>query len=150
MRSARLKLASGPRRAGLVRPPGSRGVQPRSYRSDASIKVTRQAKSEKRRLKRTVRRIPATFVSGATHGNGHIKNLSQEGLFLRTDRLPAKGDLVSVVFYVLDGSKIEVFGTVRWTTAQVAVSEDVKPGFGMDIDQRNDAYLQFYEHLLTH
>ncbi len=114
------------------------------------MKVTRQAKSEKRRLKRTVRRIPVTFASGATHGNGHIKNLSQEGLFLRTDTLPASGDLVSAVLFVPDGGKIEVFGTVRWTTAQLAVSEDVKPGFGMHIDQRNDAYLQFYEHLLTH
>lgn len=111
--------------------------------------MTRQAKQEKRRLKRTVTRIPATFVSGARYGNGYIKNLSPEGLFLRSAMLPAKGDLVSVVFFVPDGSKIEVFGTVLWTTAQVVGSEDVKPGFGMHIDQRNDAYLQFYEELLT-
>ena len=127
-----------------------RGRRERRVSQAESIKVTRQAKSEKRRLKRTVRRIPVTFVSGATHGNGHIKNLNQEGLFLRTDTLPASGDLVSVVLFVPDGSKIEVFGTVRWTTAQLAVSEDVRPGFGMHIDQRNDAYLQFYEQLLTH
>ena len=83
------------------------------------------------------------------HGNGHIKNLNLEGLFVRSDTLPAKGDAVSVIFFVPDGTKVEVSGTVRWTTAQLANSEDVKPGFGMHIDQQNDVYLEFYERLLT-
>ena len=110
--------------------------------------MTRQPKPEIRRVTRSVARIPATFLCGTTHGNGYIKNLSQEGLFLRTDMLPAKGDSVSVSFFVPDGSKIQVFGTLRWTTAQLAPSEEVKPGFGMHIDQWNDAYLRFYTQLL--
>ena len=47
------------------------------------------------------------------------------------------------------GSKIEGGGTVRWSTAQLARSEEAKAGFGMLIDQQNDLYLQFYEELLT-
>ena len=106
-------------------------------------------KSEKRRLRRTVTRIPATFVAGDTIGNGHIKNLSRDGVFIRTDSLPSKGDLVSVIFFLTDGSKVEVSGTVRWSTAQLPRSREAKGGFGMLIEQLNDPYLEFYEQLLT-
>ncbi len=105
--------------------------------------------SEKRRLRRSVTRIRATFVAGDTTGNGHIKNMSPEGLFLRTDTLPDRGDPVCVIFNLPDGSKVEVGDTVRWSTAQLARSEEAKAGFGMLIDQQNDLYLQFYEELLT-
>ena len=104
---------------------------------------------EKRRLRRAVTRIHATFVAGNTRGDGHIKNMSPDGLFLRTDTLPVRGDPVCVVFNLPDGSKVEVAGTVRWSTAQLAQSEEAKAGFGMLIDPQNDLYLEFYEGLLT-
>ncbi len=105
--------------------------------------------SEKRRVRRSVTRIRATFVAGHTKGNGHIKNMSPDGLFLRTDTLPVRGDPISVIFNLADGSKVEVTGTVRWSTAQLPRSEQAKAGFGMLIDQQNDLYLQFYEELLA-
>ncbi len=112
-----------------------------------------RAKPEKRRLRRTVTRIPAAFVAGNstgnTTGNGHIKNVSRDGLFLRAHTLPAKGDSISVIFFVSDGSKVEVCGTVRWSTAQLPRSKGAKGGFGMLIEQPSDLYLQFYEQLLT-
>ncbi len=124
-------------------------VQPGPSRSDEISKVADAVKSEKRRLRRTVTRIPATFVAAATIGNGHIKNLSREGIFVRTNTLPSKGDPVSVIFFVPDGSKVEVSGTVRWSTAQLPRSQEAKGGFGMLIEQQNDPYLEFYEQLLT-
>ena len=111
--------------------------------------MSRETKPENRRLTRTVARIPASFAAGNVHGNGHIKNMSQGGLFLRTDTLPKKGDQVSVVFFVPDYSKIEVSGTVRWTTAQLKNSNEAKPGFGMQIEEQAEEYLLFYEQLLT-
>jgi len=111
--------------------------------------MSREAGPEKRRLTRSVARIPASFAASDTHGIGHIKNMSQGGLFLRTDTLPKKGDQVSVVFYVPDSSKIEVSGTVRWTTAQLKNADEDKPGFGMQFGEQAEDYLLFYEQLLT-
>jgi hypothetical protein len=110
--------------------------------------VTDQAKVDKRYLNRTVTRIPATFASGTTHGNGYIKNLSLEGLFLRTEALPQTGDLVDVIFFIPDGNKIEVSGTVVWTTAELGPAYGAKPGFGIQIDEPSQDYLGFYEELL--
>jgi hypothetical protein len=112
------------------------------------IKVTGQAKVDKRCLNRTVTRIPAVFAGGTTHGNGHIKNLSLEGLFLRTDTLPVTGDVVNVIFFIPDGNKIEVSGMVRWTTAELDPAKEAKPGFGMRIGQPSEEYLGFFEELL--
>jgi hypothetical protein len=110
--------------------------------------VTGQSQVDKRRLKRTVTRIPAVFAGGATHGNGHIKNVSLEGLFLRTDTLPVTGDVVNVAFFIPDGNTVEVSGTVRWTTAELDPAQGAKPGFGMHIDKHSLAYIGFYEELL--
>ncbi|MFQ5514884.1 MAG: PilZ domain-containing protein [Myxococcota bacterium] len=99
-------------------------------------------------VKRTIARIPAIYAGGADHGHGYIKNLSPRGLFLRTEDLPARGDRVSVLFYVPDGGKIEVVGVVRWTTAELDPAEQARPGFGLEIDQGNEAFLDFYESLL--
>ena len=94
-------------------------------------------------------RIPATFVAGEICGNGHVKNLSRDGLFIRTDTLPAKGESVGLIFFLQDGSKLEISGTVRWSTAQLAQAEQATPGFGMRIDERNAEYLEFYERILA-
>ena len=139
------RVAPGP---AAIRGAGPR-IQPRRACSDEVIKVSDQAKPGKRRLKRAVTRIPATFVAGDMTGNGHIKNVSRDGLFLRADTLPAKGDSVSVIFFVPDGSKVEVCGIVRWSTAQLPRSQEAKRGFGILIEQPNDLYLEFYEQLLT-
>jgi len=111
--------------------------------------VADESKSEKRRLTRTVARVPATFVAGDTCGNGHIKNLSRDGLFIRTETLPTKGDSIEVIFFLQNGNKLEIGGTVRWTTAQLAQAEQATPGFGMHIDEQSNAYLEFYEQLLA-
>jgi Tfp pilus assembly protein PilZ len=110
--------------------------------------VTDQAKADRRYLNRTVTRIPAMFASSTTHGNGHIKNLSLEGLFLRTENLPQTGDVVDVILFIPDGNKIEVTGTVRWTTAELGPAYGAKPGFGIQIHEQSQDYLGLYEELL--
>jgi len=104
---------------------------------------------ERRKLKRWLKRIPAEFTCGGQNGAGHVKNMSKEGLFLRVDTLPEVGKAVRVVIQTMDGSKIEVNGTVRWTTAQLPNNgEDVTAGFGMLIDGPSEAYREFFEDLL--
>jgi len=104
---------------------------------------------ERRKLKRRVKRIPAVFTCGALSGTGHVKNLSKEGLFLRVDRLPDVGQAIRVVIQASNGEKVEVVGTVRWTTAQLPNAETVSTGFGMVIQDPSEAYREFFEELLV-
>ena len=104
----------------------------------------------RRRLRRTVVRIPATYKIAAGIGSGHIKSVTPGGIFFRTETpLPVSGEPVKVIFLDLFGGKIEVSGTVGWTTAQLDPAKQAKPGFGMQIDQPSAEYLEFYEQLLT-
>ena len=104
---------------------------------------------ERRRLRRVMKRIPAAFEAGKLRGKGHIKNISKEGLFVRADVLPAAGAPVRIVFHDRQGSKIEVRGTVRWTTQQLPPEEKAKPGFGVYIERGNDEFNDFFEGILT-
>lgn len=104
---------------------------------------------ERRRLRRVMKRIPAAFEAGKLRGKGHIKNISKEGLFVRTDVLPIAGASVRIVFHDRHGSKVEVRGTIRWTTAQLPPEEKAKPGFGVYIEPGNDEFHDFFEGILT-
>ena len=103
---------------------------------------------ERRRLRRILKRIPAAFESGRLRGKGHIKNVSKEGLFLRTSVLPPVGDDVRVIFHDRKGSKIEVHGLVRWTTDQLPLGSKAKPGFGVFIARGNPVFDEFFEQIL--
>ncbi|MCH6562468.1 MAG: PilZ domain-containing protein [Myxococcales bacterium] len=105
---------------------------------------------ERRRLKRVVKRIPARYQCEGMIGKGHIKNVTQEGLFLRTDRLPSPGARIRLVFEPEDGPKVEVSGTVRWTTGQLRHAADTSPGFGMRIENVSEEFLEFFENILLH
>jgi len=110
--------------------------------------MTQQPKVERRKLRRILKRIPASFEAGQVRGKGHIKNVSKEGLFVRTSVLPPVGEDVRVIFPDRTGSKIEVHGTVRWTTQQLAKEQKAKPGFGVHIPRGNEAFDEFFAQIL--
>lgn len=101
----------------------------------------------RRRLKRYVQRIPVRFQSAGLRGQGHIKNLHKQGLFIRSSLLPDPGAEVRVSFESRDGAKIEVEGVVRWTTDQVTAG-DSQSGFGVLLTRVDDCYLRFFEQIL--
>jgi uncharacterized protein (TIGR02266 family) len=101
---------------------------------------------ERRRLRRAFTRIPVLFQAGTLRGTGHIKNLTQEGMFIRTHILPAAGDNVHLTFTTPDGHKIEVEGVVRWTTDQM--DETCPLGFGVRLVRVDEEYLRFFEKIL--
>ena len=103
---------------------------------------------ERRKLKRFVRRIPAKFSTHSIEGTGHVKNLSKEGLFMRTNCLPQPGEEVQIIILTRDRLKIEVMGVVRWTTAQLDNETPAQPGFGVHIQNRSDAFVEFFTDLL--
>ena len=71
---------------------------------------------ERRKLKRSVARVPASFESGEVRGKGHVKNVSKGGLFLRSDVLPEPGSEIRVLFHTQQGRKVEIEGIVVWST----------------------------------
>ena len=110
--------------------------------------MTQQPKVERRKLRRILKRIPASFEAGQVRGKGHVKNVSKEGLFLRTSVLPPVGEEVRVIFPDRTGSKIEVHGTVRWSTQQLPKEQKAKPGFGVQIPRGNEAFDEFFAQIL--
>ena len=110
--------------------------------------MSQKPKVERRKLRRILKRIPAAFEAGQLRGKGHIKNVSKEGLFLRTSVLPPVGDDVRVIFHDRNGTKIEVRGTVRWTTQQLRQEDQAKPGFGLHIPRGNEDFDEFFGQIL--
>jgi hypothetical protein len=103
---------------------------------------------ERRKLRRLLKRIPAAFEAGTLRGKGHVKNVSKEGLFVRSSVLPPVGSDVRVIFHDRNGSKIEIRGTVRWTTDQLPAAEKAKPGFGVYIARGNEDFDEFFGQIL--
>lgn len=108
-----------------------------------------ERKYKRVRLTRKMKPIRAAFKTDRVHGEGQIGSLSREGLFVATEELPGPGDFVTVIFSDRSGSKIEVCGTVCWTTAQLAPGKCSRPGFGMHLEFLSDEYREFYEELLV-
>ncbi len=100
-----------------------------------------------RRLRLQVERIAAVFESTGSSGKGYVHNVSREGMFLRTDVLPAPGEPVRVTFVDSQGRTVAALGSVSWNTGQLDPAKDAKPGFGMRIEHVSDEYLAFHEDL---
>ena len=106
-------------------------------------------RDRRKMLRRSIKRIPAAFEAGDARGNGHVKNVSKEGLFVRSSTLPEPGAEIRLIFHDRHGSKLEVRGIVRWTTTQLPDANMAKPGFGVQLLERPEGYMDFYEQILT-
>ncbi len=67
---------------------------------------------------------------------------------MRSNVLPMPGDAVTMHFESRTGSKLEILGTVRWTTAQIGDHDQTQPGFGVQLNQRTADYDSFFEEIL--
>lgn len=104
---------------------------------------------ERRKLKRTVTRVPASFEAGDLRGRAYVKNVSKGGVFLRSETLPTTGSEVRVLFHTREGCKVEVTGIVVWTTEDFE-APDARPGFGVRFHSDSTAYREFYEQILLY
>ena len=109
--------------------------------------MDRRTTTERRHVL-TGRRITAIFDAPSFSGKGYVLNISKNGMFLRSDVLPAPGEPVSVMFLDLSGGTVETSGTVRWTTEELDAGKVAKPGFGIRIEHASREYLTFYQSLL--
>ena len=109
--------------------------------------MEQQAPGARRRLRLPGKRIAAVFEATGSSGKGYVRNVSREGMFLRTNVLPAPGEPVRVIFVDSQGRTVEASGSVSWNTGQLDPAKDAKPGFGMRIEHVSGEYLAFYEDL---
>lgn len=105
-----------------------------------------ESRRNRRRHRRVARRISVLVESGGRYFQGSIKNLSKYGVFVRSSVLPEPGAEVHLKFETIEGSKIEVTGTVRWTTAGLP-RDDAQSGFGVLLESPTEAYLSFFSSL---
>ena len=102
-----------------------------------------EAGKSKRRYRRVARRLSALICVGGEYANGHVKNLSKMGLFVRSSMAPPPGVAVSIRFETITGQKIEVSGTVRWNNGGL-VTDPAARGFGVRLDEPSNEYLAFF------
>lgn len=103
---------------------------------------------ERRTLNRVVQRIAAKFQAGAVRGQGYLKNVSKNGMFLRASVLPPVGSEVRVFLRDRKGAQIEIVGKVRWTTKQLPAGSKAQPGFGISIDRNDPVFIELFEQIL--
>lgn len=122
----------------------------RTVKGPEAAKDRRQSSSDRRRLRRYIQPLQAHFESGRLRGLGHVRNLSKEGMFIGSERLPQPGAPISLTIETTGGEKIVVHATVRWTTAQLRNGSEAPPGFGVRVEGNSSAYRELFEALLLH
>ena len=104
---------------------------------------------ERKRLRRVIKPVPLTFETDRVEGKGQVRCLSMVGMLVSCDSVPKTGDLVRILFDDLEGSEVELCGTVMSTRARQGQLGKDEVGFFMRVDADIDAYLEFYEQILT-
>ena len=97
----------------------------------------------RRRHRRVAKRLSALVCVDGKYANGHIKNLSKLGVFVRSSMAPSPGSAVSVRFETITGQKIEISGTVCWHNGGL-VKDPAARGFGVKLENPSDDYLAFF------
>jgi len=96
-----------------------------------------------RRHKRVAKRLTALVYADGDYANGHVKNLSKMGLFVRSNMMPPPGTEVRIRFETITGEKIDVEGVVRWNTSGMP-RDDSADGFGVHLPKPSKDYLNFF------
>ena len=102
-----------------------------------------KSKRSNRRHTRVAKRLTALVYADGDYANGHVKNLSKTGMFVRSNMMPAPGTDVRIRFETITGEKIEVEGIVRWNTSGLPTEEGAD-GFGVQLAKPSKDYLNFF------
>jgi hypothetical protein len=97
-----------------------------------------------RGYKRTIRytkRLEATFSSGALSYRGILSNISDTGIFIRTNRGFAPGSVVDVEILFPDNSVSKLKGIVRRSIKTPITT--AKNGMGIELTEKDDRFLRF-------
>lgn len=95
----------------------------------------------KRRHKRFVRRLETEFSAEGKNYRAISSDLSEGGLFIRTNHAFAPGTIVDILIFLPDGTSSRLKGKVRRALKTPVVS--LKNGMGIELIEKDSHYDRF-------
>ena len=105
--------------------------------------------NEKRRQKRLVKRCTTEFTSDGQTYTGICKNLSIDGLFIKTRKPLGPEKIIEMIVHLPDGSTSKLTGRVtratreRYSLALERAGIPSKDGMGIQLMEKDANYLNF-------
>ena len=93
------------------------------------------------RFPRYMKRLEVNFSSGNLSYKGILSNISENGIFIRTNRGFAPGTTVDIEVMMPDESISHLKGIVKRTVKTPLTA--VKNGMGVEVFQQDDSFLSF-------
>jgi len=110
---------------------------------------------EKRRQKRFVKRCTAEFASDGKTYTGLCRNLSLDGLFIKTRKPIALEKIIEMIVHLPDGSTSKLTGRVTrasrdpYSLILERAGIPSKDGMGIQLIEKDSNYLNFVTSLLA-
>jgi hypothetical protein len=115
----------------------------------------RKLDHERRRQKRFVKRCTIEFTSDGQTYRGLCRNLSLDGLFIKTRKPLGLEKLIDMIVYLPDGSTSKLTGRVTRATREPyslileRAGIPSKDGIAIQLIEKDGNYLKFLESLIT-
>jgi uncharacterized protein (TIGR02266 family) len=93
-----------------------------------------------KRAPRFTKRLEVKFGSGRNTYKGILSNLSQGGLFIRTNRGFSPGTTIDIELVLPDGTISVLKGIVRWAEKTHLA---IKNGMGIELIEKDSAFMNF-------
>ena len=100
-----------------------------------------------KRTRRYTKRLEATFSSGDYSFRGILSNISESGLFIRTNRGFAPGTVVEIEVMMPDNTISRLKGVVRRTIKTPLTS--MKNGMGIELTESDAGYNRFVHSVIS-
>jgi hypothetical protein len=110
---------------------------------------------EKRRQKRWVKRLSIEFASDGQNYRGICRNLSSDGLFIKTRKPLAPGNIINMIVHLPDGSTSKLTGRVTrairdpYSLIFETAGIPSKDGMGIQLLEKDANYLKFIGSFLS-
>ena len=99
---------------------------------------------QKRAFERKKRRLLVEFVLDGTHHSGFTFDVSPNGVFVRSSRLPELGKTITVDLHLPQDKRVSVRGkVVRSFRVPAELSRVIPSGFAIQISDCPEEYFQF-------
>jgi hypothetical protein len=115
----------------------------------------RNLERERRRQKRFVKRCTAEFTSDGQKYTGLCRNMSLDGLFIKTRKPLALEKIIEMMVHLPDGSTSKLTGIVTRATREPyslileRAGIPSKDGMGIQLIEKDANYLNFVTSLIT-
>jgi len=87
--------------------------------------------AERREFHRYETSIAVDYASGETFLFAYLKNISEMGIFIRSNEPQSVGTKLKLRFHVDDGEPLVLDGEVTWINPYKQKGENINPGMGV-------------------